>query len=109
MTENFFNLDVQKEPNIGKQGLLNEKDHQNDVLQLGNLKSQLNKSMNQLNLKSKICDSEFSKRGYLKNHMIFVHEGKKPFECQACNYRCSRKAFLKKHIASVHKEGKQRN
>jgi KRAB domain-containing zinc finger protein len=42
----------------------------------------------------------------MNTHVAFVHDGNKPFKCEACDYRSSQKGDLNKHVTLVH-EGKQ--
>ena len=51
-----------------------------------------------------MCDYSFSQKGNLKQHVVIVHENKKPFKCEVCDYSCSLKGNLKSHVASVHEK-----
>jgi hypothetical protein len=44
----------------------------------------------------------FQKNGW-NTHMVTVHEGKKPFECNICDASFALKHHMKGHIASVDK------
>ena len=56
--------------------------------------------------KCDVCFKKFANKGYLKNHVASVHEGKKTFKCEFCNHTFSQKINLKSHVASIH-EGKK--
>ena len=51
-----------------------------------------------------MCDDKFNKKDDFDNHILTVHEGKKPFECKFCNLKLTQKGTLNKHIATVHKK-----
>ena len=52
--------------------------------------------------KCSICDYSCSQKGHMKEHVESVHEGKKPHKCSICDYSCSQKGVMKKHVVSVH-------
>ena len=56
--------------------------------------------------KCSICNYSFSQKGDMKKHVETVHEGKKPHKCSFCDYSCSQKGNLKKHVESVHERNK---
>ena len=37
----------------------------------------------------------------MKQHVLSVHEGKKPFKCDICDYSCSQKGHMKTHVATA--------
>ena len=45
----------------------------------------------------------------LSGHIAAVHEGKKPFKCNICDYSCSRKGNMKQHVEFFHEGKKQLN
>ena len=49
-----------------------------------------------------ICDYNCSDKINLKRHIRFVHERKKPFQCEICEYNCFLKNDLKRQIESIH-------
>merc|ERR1712241_188156 len=48
------------------------------------------------------CGVTFGGRSYLKKHIIAVHEGIKPFECDVCKKKFALKINMKSHIREVH-------
>ena len=38
----------------------------------------------------------------IKQHVLSLHEEKKPFKCEVCDYIFTRKGDLKKHFGEVH-------
>ena len=38
----------------------------------------------------------------MNEHIITIHEGKKPHKCLICDYSASQKAHLKSHIKWIH-------
>ena len=44
--------------------------------------------------KCKVCDSRFSQKGNLEQHIASVHEGNKPFKCEIRDYSCSEKSKI---------------
>ena len=51
------------------------------------------------------CESSFSQRFDLKNHIAIVHDEKEPFKCSKCNKQFAQKRSVKAHMKSAH-EGK---
>merc|ERR1712150_137387 len=49
------------------------------------------------------CQSSFSTKGNLKEHMKHVHEKIKGWTCNQCDYESSKKSHLKRHLSTVHK------
>ena len=39
-----------------------------------------------------------------QQHVVSVHEGKKPFKCDICDFSCSLRHNMKRHVALVHEE-----
>ena len=56
--------------------------------------------------KCEACDAKFTSKQGMNGHIATVHEGKKPFKCKPCDYECAQKGQLRKHIVTVH-EGKK--
>ena len=54
------------------------------------------------NLPSSTCDSSFQRKHVSNNHILSVHEGKRPFECNECSSKFAYKSNMRKHIYSVH-------
>ena len=48
----------------------------------------------------------FTQKAHLKAHITSVHEGNKPFECEACEARFAQKGTLHRHVESIHKQNK---
>ena len=48
------------------------------------------------------CVKQFTTKLVKNLHVDSVHEQKKPFKCETCDYSSSYKANLKRHAASVH-------
>ena len=57
-------------------------------------------------LKCNICDFPFNTKQYLKDHIRYVHEGKKSLKCNVCDANFTRKVVLARHVESVH-DGKK--
>merc|ERR1719369_1956672 len=49
-----------------------------------------------------ICKVKFKTTTRLKNHILSVHEKRKPYKCSSCHYRSSLKGNVRKHIAKAH-------
>ena len=56
--------------------------------------------------KCNICDSNFSQKGNLKQHIDSIHIGIKRHKCNSCKFAASGKGELNRHINAVH-EGKK--
>ncbi|XP_065224302.1 zinc finger protein 224-like [Planococcus citri] len=50
----------------------------------------------------KICHWNASNEGNMKRHIMFLHEGLRPFECADCGKSFTRKEHMKSHIFSMH-------
>ena len=53
----------------------------------------------------KFCDEKFLKSTYemeIKNHLVAVHEGKKPLKCEFCSSEFVLKSLLSVHIKNIH-------
>ncbi|XP_065226139.1 oocyte zinc finger protein XlCOF6-like [Planococcus citri] len=50
----------------------------------------------------KICHQTISTKGNMKRHIMFFHEGLKPFECVDCSKSFARKQDLQSHVFSMH-------
>ena len=48
------------------------------------------------------CSNRFERPARLKEHIVAVHEGKKPHSCSVCDKSFGMKRNLKKHIESAH-------
>ena len=57
--------------------------------------------------KCAICNNTFFNTSSLKDHILAVHEKKKPFKCPMCDLCCSQKGSLQKHIETVHEDQKR--
>ena len=53
-------------------------------------------------VKCKICDTVFKERKDYNEHILSVHDGKKPFPCTKCTSSFLEKNQLKIHILTVH-------
>ena len=53
-------------------------------------------------VKCKICDTVFKERKDYNEHILSVHDGKKPFPCTKCTSSFLEKGQLKIHILTVH-------
>merc|ERR1712218_205659 len=53
-----------------------------------------------------ICDSKFTSRPLMNQHVSEAHEGKKPLVCIICDTSSSDRNALNRHIANVHDETK---
>ena len=53
-------------------------------------------------VKCKLCDTVFKERKDYNEHILSVHDGKKPFPCTKCTSSFLEKSQLKIHILSVH-------
>ena len=49
-----------------------------------------------------VCDKSLSRKIKLAQHIVAIHEGKKPFKCDLCDYSCFDKGSMKKHVSSGH-------
>ena len=56
-------------------------------------------------LKCDVCNGSFTTKRYLKLHIMAVHEGKRPFQCNSCEATFTQKMEYI-HFAGVH-EGKK--
>ena len=54
------------------------------------------------NLECTTCGMRFAKKSHLQEHIISVHEKKKPFACHKCDSRFSGNSNLRAHINTVH-------
>ena len=52
------------------------------------------------------CNSTFSRNSNRKTHIKTIHEKKKPFKCDVCNRSFAIKSTLQKHIRSIHGDDK---
>ena len=43
----------------------------------------------------------------MKNHILSVHEGQKPFQCDICNVGFKENFKLKRHVVEVHEKIKR--
>ena len=48
-----------------------------------------------------IWDYRCSQKGHMKQHVLLVHVGKKPFKCDIYDYSCSQKGHIKTHVATA--------
>ena len=55
-------------------------------------------------LQCTICGVRFARKAYLQQHILSVHEKKKPYECDKCEARFSENSKLKRHINIVHEK-----
>ena len=55
-------------------------------------------------LECTICGVRFARKAYLQQHILSVHEKKKPYECDKCEARFSENSKLKRHINIVHEK-----
>ena len=53
-----------------------------------------------------ICDFKTKYKEYIKRHIEYIHEGKKPYHCIICDSRFALKPNFTAHVAAVH-EGKK--
>ena len=53
-----------------------------------------------------VMHASFSMKQFLNLHTKYVHEGKKPHNCNVCDVSFAQKGHLNGHIKSVH-EGKK--
>jgi hypothetical protein len=49
-----------------------------------------------------ICLENFTSKQEIKEHLKFVHEGRKPYKCELCSAKFEAKHHLKVHIAGNH-------
>ena len=56
--------------------------------------------------KCPLCDKLFSRKQYIKRHIVAAHEKHKPHECTQCDKRFTRKHDMRKHVAAVHEKQK---
>ena len=55
-------------------------------------------------LECTICGVRFARKAYLQQHILSVHEKKKPYECDKCEARFSENSKLRRHINIVHEK-----
>ena len=48
--------------------------------------------------KCTLCESSFTAKWSLTNHMIAIHEGKRPYQCSVCHMEYGHKVSLNKHV-----------
>ena len=54
--------------------------------------------------KCEACDARFGRKDTMNQHIEAKHEGKKPFKCEACDAKFTTKQSMTNHIESKHKE-----
>ncbi|CAK9798839.1 Zinc finger protein 814 [Anthophora quadrimaculata] len=59
----------------------------------------------QIDLKCKVCQKQYTKPGYLKNHMR-THLKRKKFECTMCNKTFHVLSLYEKHLRQSHRQSK---
>ena len=52
------------------------------------------------------CNPTSSHKCHIKLHVSSAHEGKKPFKFELCNFKCSTRNDLSNHVASIHERKK---
>jgi len=83
----------------------------NDIIDAGNIKMDLDEQTPEKNeqvegnrVTCNLCESTFSRRKGLLQHIRFVHEKEKNFVCEFCTKRFARKNSLTTHVKDIHEQ-----